>query len=100
MQREKSSSEHTQLQNKIAFSSIGPKEGSIEPKEINGFEVRYTDREARPAVQHVEQQEVPQPRADSYLYPPLDPNIPLADQLQISDDGSDGYQTDENTSEY
>jgi len=99
MQRDKSSSEHTQLQNKIAFSSIGPKEGSIDPKEINGFEVRYTDREARPAVQHVEQQEMLQPRANLNLYR-LNPNIPLADQLQISDDGSDGYQTDENTSEY
>jgi len=99
MQRDKSSSEHTQLQNKIAFSSIGPKEGSIDPKEINGFEVRYTDREARPAVQHVEQQEILQPRANINLYR-LNPNIPLADQLQISDDGSDGYQTDENTSEY
>ena len=39
--------------------------------------------------------ERPDQRPDWGKYPALDPQIPLAEQVQVSDKGSSGYSTDE-----
>ena len=98
--RGKSSSEHSRLQSKIAFSSIGQKEATLEPKGRRKAGVDSSQAGGVKARVSLAEEEERGPRMDLDLYPPINPNIPLADQLQISDVGTDGYQSDENTSEY